>query len=53
MKRFKYSLDTVLDYKMQVLDNHKAEHAVILKSVHQKKEKYSNERRIEGISSGL
>ena len=37
MKRFKYSLETVLDYKMQVLDNQKAEHAVILKSVHQKK----------------
>ena len=37
MKRFKYSLDTVLDYKMQVLDNQKAEHAVILKSEKKKK----------------
>ena len=38
MKRFKYSLDTVLDYKAQVLDNLKEEHAVILRDVSQKKE---------------
>lgn len=38
MKRFKYSLETVLDYKTQVLDNLKTEHAVIVRSVNQKKE---------------
>ena len=38
MKRFHYSLDTVLNYKTQVLDNLKKEHAVILKSVNDKKE---------------
>ena len=38
MKRFKYSLDTVLDYKAQVLDNLKEEHAVILRDVSLKKE---------------
>ena len=36
MKQFKYSLETVLDYKVQVLDNLRAEHAVILGSVNQK-----------------
>lgn len=38
MKRFHYSLDTVLDYKMQVLDNLKTEHAVTLRAVDHKKE---------------
>ena len=38
MKRFHYSLETVLDYKTQVLDNLKKEHAVMLKSVNDKKE---------------
>lgn len=38
MKRFRYSLETVLSYKEQVLDNEKAEHAVILNRVNQKKE---------------
>ncbi len=37
MKRFRYSLDTVLDYKAQVLDNLKTEHALILRDVNQKK----------------
>lgn len=38
MKRFQYSLETVLDYKTQVLDNLKKEHAVMLKNVNDKKE---------------
>lgn len=38
MKRFHYSLETVLDYKTQVLDNLKKEHALILKNVNDKKE---------------
>ena len=38
MKRFKYRLDTVLDYKIQVLDNLKSEHAVIMQSVNKKEE---------------
>ncbi len=38
MKRFQYSLETVLNYKTQVLDGLKKEHAVILKSVNDKKE---------------
>lgn len=37
MKRFKYSLETVLDYKTKVLDNLKTEHAVILGRVNRKK----------------
>ncbi len=38
MKRFRYNLDTVLDYKTQVLDNLKKEHAVMLKHVNDKRE---------------
>ena len=38
MKRFEYRLDTVLDYKTQVLDNLKTEHAVILQKVNRKQE---------------
>jgi flagellar FliJ protein len=38
VKRFHYSLETVLNYKTQVLDGLKKEHAVILKSVNDKKE---------------
>ncbi len=38
MKRFKYSLETVLDYKNQVLDNLKQEHAEITRSVNEKRE---------------
>lgn len=37
MKQFKYSLETVLDYKTKVLDNLKSEHAVILGRVNRKK----------------
>ena len=33
MKKFKFSLDTVLDYKQQVLDALRGEHAVILAQV--------------------
>ena len=33
MKKFKFSLDTVLDYKQQVLDALKGEHAAILAQV--------------------
>lgn len=36
MKRFRYSLDSVLNYKTQVLDNLTAEHAVILGNVNRK-----------------
>lgn len=38
MKRFEYSLATVLDYKTQILDNLKSEHAVIVKNVNTKQE---------------
>jgi flagellar FliJ protein len=38
VKRFRYSLETVLDYKTQVLDGLKKEHAVMLKDVNDKKE---------------
>ncbi len=38
MKRFKYSLDTVLDYKTQVLDELRTEHAVIVRNVMTKQE---------------
>lgn len=38
MKKFKYRLDTVLDYKTQVLDNLKSEHAVIIQKVNKKEE---------------
>ena len=38
MKQFKYRLETVLDYKTQVLDNLKIEHAAILQNVNRKQE---------------
>ncbi|MCI8887704.1 MAG: flagellar export protein FliJ [Hungatella sp.] len=38
MKQFKYRLETVLDYKTQVLDNLKTEHAVIIQNVNRKQE---------------
>lgn len=38
MKRFTYGLDTVLDYKTQILDNLRTEHAVILRNVNTKQE---------------
>lgn len=47
MKKFKYRLDTVLDYKTQVLDNLKSEHAVIMQSVNKK------EQQITGLKQEL
>ena len=41
MKKFKYRLDTVLDYKTQVLDNLKTEHAVIIQNVNRKQQQIS------------
>lgn len=38
MKQFQYRLETVLDYKTQMLDNLKTEHAVILQNVNRKRE---------------
>ena len=38
MKQIKYRLETVLDYKTQVLDNLKTEHAVIIQNVSRKQE---------------
>lgn len=42
MKRFRYNLETVLEYKTQTLDNLKTEHALILRDVNQKKEDIKN-----------
>ena len=36
MKKFKFSLDSVLSYKQQVLDSLKGEHAAILAQVRAK-----------------
>lgn len=47
MKKFEYRLDTVLDYKTQVLDNLKTEHAVILQKVNRKQEE------IQGLNREL
>lgn len=38
MKKFQYRLETVLDYKTQVLDNLKTEHAAIMQNVNRKQE---------------
>lgn len=38
LKRFAYRLETVLDYKTQVLDNLKTEHAAIVQNVNKKQE---------------
>lgn len=54
MKRFKYSLETVLDYKTQVLDNLKTEHAVIVRSVNQKKEEIERlKKQLNGFQAGF
>lgn len=54
MKQFKYSLETVLDYKTKVLDNLKTEHAVILRSVDQKKEEIRRLREtLNGFQNGF
>lgn len=38
MKKFKFSLDTVLDYKQQMLDHIMAEHAEIIARVHRQEQ---------------
>lgn len=38
MKKFRFSLDTVLSYKQQVLDALQGEHAVLLQKVHQQED---------------
>ena len=38
MKRFQYGLETVLDYKTQVLDNLRTEHAAALNQVRKKED---------------
>ena len=45
MKKFAYRLETVLDYKTQVLDNLKTEHAVILQNVNRKQEQIRGMKR--------
>ena len=47
MKRFQYSLETVLHYKNQVLDNLKTEHAVAMDRVNRKQEE------IDGLEGRL
>ena len=38
MKRFQYGLETVFDYKTQVLDNLRTEHAAALHQVRKKED---------------
>lgn len=52
MKQFQYRLETVLDYKTQVLDNLKSEHAVIIQSVNRKQEEIQGlHQELNGIES--
>ena len=52
MKRFNYRLETVLDYKTQVLDNLKTEHAVIIQNVNRKQEEIQGlHRELTGMES--
>lgn len=54
MKRFRYSLETVLHYKNQVLDNLKAEHAAAMERVNRKEEEIrSLEGRLGGFQKGF
>lgn len=54
MKQFKYSLETVLDYKTQVLDNLKTEYAVIVRSVDRKTEEINGLREtLNSFQSGF
>ncbi len=54
MKRFKYSLETVLDYKNQVLDNLKQEHAEITRSVNEKREEIHHlEKTMDDYQAGF
>lgn len=54
MKRFAYRLETVLDYKTQVLDNLKTEHAAIMQNVNRKQEQIRGlKRELTGYESGF
>ena len=54
MKRFKYSLDTVLDYKTQVLDELRSEHAVIARNVMTKQEQIVRlKEKLNGFQEGF
>lgn len=54
MKRFQYSLETVLHYKNQVLDNLKAEHAAAMERVNRKQEEiHSMEGRLGEFQKGF
>ncbi len=54
MKCFHYSLEHVLHYKKQVLDNLKAEHAVVLERVNRKEEEIRClEKRLGGFQEGF
>lgn len=54
MKRFEYRLETVLDYKTQVLDNLKTEHAVIMQNVNRKQEQIRGlKRELTGYENGF
>lgn len=54
MKQFKYRLETVLDYKTQVLDNLKTEHAVIIQKVNRKQEEIQGlHRELTGFESAF
>lgn len=54
MKKFSYRLETVLDYKTQVLDNLKTEHAVIIQNVNRKQEEIRGlKRELSGYEDGF
>lgn len=54
MKRFAYRLETVLDYKTQVLDNLKTEHAVMIQNVNRKQEQIRGlKQELTGYESGF
>ncbi|MCI8853901.1 MAG: flagellar export protein FliJ [Lachnospiraceae bacterium] len=54
MKKFSYRLETVLDYKTQVLDNLKTEHAVIIQNVNRKQEEIRGlKRELYGYEDGF
>ena len=54
MKRFRYSLETVLHYKNQVLDNLKTEHAVAMDRVNRKQEEiHGLEGRLSQFQKGF
>ncbi len=54
MKRFQYRLETVLNYKTQVLDELKTQHAAALKKVNVKKEEIAGlNRKMDQFCAGL